>query len=604
MNIELCRAEEVADALSIKLDTLYRYARRGRIRGMKVGKAWRFLHADVQEFLQQHEYRVKSAESSKPAEIKPTLLPDILRRVAIESGVQRAITCGGAEASYADVDKASNLLADSLLSHGVVPGDRVLILLSNSLEFVAGCFAVWKAGAIVVAQDPAIKDEMLCPVLQDCTPQALIVDRGVAERLDVRRYGLEHLRVVYVKGQTFGLSGLDGVRVESLDTALENKTSPTLLRFNSLSPDDIATITYPGGVAGRARGVLNTHENWLASAAFTGEFHGLTKQDIVVLPLPLHSSLALRQLLAFVMAGARIILASDLHQAVKLMKDQRPSALALQPDGVKLLLEKFAPALQKLAGCLRYVEIGSAPLAEGKFDSLRRLLPKTLIHLSCNLTEAQSGFLGVGPDGLLNRICRVAPTLKLQIVDEQRSEVRPGQSGQILLKGPGLMKGFWGQSEHEMRMFNMEGYCSGDRAIADQRGEVTLLGRMEETLHIRGHQVNRAEVEAVLRRHLRVAECAVVGLLDASGGFETKLHAFVAPTTKGALLTERELKAYCRNFLQSYKVPVHFHFQPSLPKSADGQIARQALKVAAQGAVRSELGIVKSELSEFLIPHS
>jgi excisionase family DNA binding protein len=311
MNIELCRADEVADALGIKLDTLYRYARKGRIRGMKVGKLWRFLHTDVQDFLQQHEYHVKSAEFSKPAEVQPTLLADILRRAALQCGVQRAITCGRAEASYADVDEASNLLADRLLSHGVVPGDRVLILLSNSLEFIAGCFAVWKAGAIVVAEDPLIQDQRLCPILQDCAPQALIVDRTVAERLDARRHGLENLRVIYVKGQTFRLSGLDGVRVESLDTALENENSPALLRFNSSSPDDTATITYPGGSAGRGQGVMNTHENWLAGAAFTGDCHGLTRQDALLLLLPLHQSLALRQLLAFVMAGARIILASD-----------------------------------------------------------------------------------------------------------------------------------------------------------------------------------------------------------------------------------------------------------------------------------------------------
>src|SRR5208283_857725 len=130
MNIELCRAGEVADALGSKLDTLYRYARKGRIRGMKVGKAWRFSQADLQDFLQQHQYRVRPADDASPALVQPTLLPDILRRAALESGVQRAITCGAAEASYPDVDNASNLLADSLLSHGVVPGDRVLLLLS------------------------------------------------------------------------------------------------------------------------------------------------------------------------------------------------------------------------------------------------------------------------------------------------------------------------------------------------------------------------------------------------------------------------------------------------------------------------------------------
>jgi acyl-CoA synthetase (AMP-forming)/AMP-acid ligase II len=282
------------------------------------------------------------------------------------------------------------------------------------------------------------------------------------------------------------------------------------------------------------------------------------------------------------MAGARILLAGDLPQALQFVKDPRPSALALGPDGVKLLLEKFAPALQKLAGSLRHLDIASAPFQQGELQPLCRLLPETLIHLNCNLTEAQAGFLKVGADGLLHGICRVAPTLTLRIVDEQGREARPGQAGRILLKGPGLMKGFWGQSEHQMRMLKMDGYLTGDRAMTGRHGGVTLLGRKEETLNIGGHKVNPAEIEAVLRRHPRVAECAVVGVMDPAGGFETKMHAFVAPTAKGAMLTERELLAYCRTFLPAYKVPARLHVQPSLPKSAEGRILREALKTAAQ----------------------
>ena len=330
MKIELCCAEEVAHALGIKLDTLYRYARKGRIRGMKIGKSWRFFNADIQNFLQQNQYNAKSAKDSQPPQVRPSLLADILRRTALQSGNQRAVTCGGAEASYADLDKASDLLADCLLTRGVVPGDRVLILLSSSLEFIAGCFAVWKAGAIVVAEDPGIQDHNLRLILKDCAPQALIVDRAVAERLDTRRHGLADVRIVYVKDQTFRLSGLEGLSVESLDSALEATTSPALLRLNSSSPDDVAIITYPEGAAS-AGGVMNTHENWLAGAAFTVEHLGLTSQDVLLLPLPLHQSMALRQILAYVMAGARILLAPDLPQMFKLAQDQPPSALALGP---------------------------------------------------------------------------------------------------------------------------------------------------------------------------------------------------------------------------------------------------------------------------------
>jgi acyl-coenzyme A synthetase/AMP-(fatty) acid ligase len=270
-------------------------------------------------------------------------------------------------------------------------------------------------------------------------------------------------------------------------------------------------------------------------------------------------------MLAYVRAGARIILASTLDQAVKLMKDQRPTALALQPAQIKSLLEKCSPAFQKLAGSLRYVKIGAGPLEPGKLDSLRRLLPRTLILLSRNPTEAQSGFLKTRPTGSLNELCPEAPALALRIADEHQRQAPPGQSDRILLTGPGMRNGSWGQSEHEMALLIMDGYFSGDRAVAGKPGGVTLLGRTQEMLNIRGRKVNPAEIEAVLRRHDGVAECAVTGLLDAAGGFETAIHAFVAPSAKGAMLTEQDLKVFCRAYLQPYKVPARIHFQASLP---------------------------------------
>jgi acyl-CoA synthetase (AMP-forming)/AMP-acid ligase II len=292
----------------------------------------------------------------------------------------------------------------------VVPGDRVLILLSNSLEFIAACFAVWKAGAILVAESPSIQDDDLCHIIRDCAPQALMADRKAAKRLDARRHGLLNTQVVFVKGGKSRLSGLDGVRVVSLEAELTNKTSPALLRFNSASPDDVATITYCGGAGECAGSVMNTHENWLAGAAFTGQCHGLTHQDALLLPVPLHSSLAMRQWLAYVMAEARIILAGSLAQAVKTMKNRRPSTLALSADGAKRLVTEFAAVAQKWDNSLRQVEVESTPLEYRELEPLCRLLPSAAIDLNCNLTEAQAALLRLGTDGLSNGNCQMPPT--------------------------------------------------------------------------------------------------------------------------------------------------------------------------------------------------
>jgi excisionase family DNA binding protein len=234
MKIELHSAEQVADTLGVEVDTLYRYARKGRIHGMKVGKAWRFLDEDLEEFLQKQRYPAKTHA------LKATLLPETAGSAANEAGARVAATSGGGEACYADVETASSLLAESLLRHGVTAGDRVLVLLSNSLEFVVGCFAAWKAGAVVVPENPAIKDADLRVMLQDSPPQALIVDRDVAERLEAHHCELRNVRVVYIKNRTFTLSGLDAMRVESLDAVLECKGGSKVLRLDRSSHEHFA----------------------------------------------------------------------------------------------------------------------------------------------------------------------------------------------------------------------------------------------------------------------------------------------------------------------------------------------------------------------------
>ena len=569
MNIEQCGAEEIAASFGIPLDTLYGHARAGRIRGRKVGGAWRFDRADVQAFL--HPAQVSD-------DFKPAVLPDLLRRAAAfrDSGV----ASGTAQASYFDLDLGSSLLADSLLSRGVVPGDRVLILLSSSLEFIASCFAVWKAGGIVVAEDPAIEDPELCHIMRDCSPEAIITDRAAAESLRVQRHSLDRVRAVYVNGNTFGLANLEDLRVDSLDTALANETEPTSLRFNSATADDIATITY---ASSRAKGVANSHNNWLSGAAFTAEHHGLTARDSLLLLTPAHRSAGFRQWLAQIAVGARLILAPDFKQPVKLLKNYGPTAMAVGSADLTTLPQQFAPALRHLAGGLRYVEFEFSPHDPDGSGALRRLLPRAKFHAAWNLTEAQAAYFEAGHGQEIGGRAAMPAGLRMQVVDEHGRRVLPGRSGWVHLAGPALMTGFWGQSDFAMRSVREEGYRLREKAVADQQGAISFAQPAAEKLEIRGCKIDLSEIETVLRRHIRVAECAVVGVGGVAGGF--KLHAFIVPTAKGAMLTEPEMKGYCRTFLESAKIPARFHFEKSLPKSDHGEILRSHLQAAALGGL-------------------
>ena len=261
MTAKLHSAPDVASLLGVELDTLYRYARSGRLRGVKIGKFWRFTDADLEAFIQSRRYVAPDTDA-------PVLLPDALRTVADGSN-RGGVVCGASRLSYSEIDLLSDRLAQALLGCGVAPGDRVVTILPNSVEFVIACFGTWKARAVLVPEDVGVRAGSLRHIVSDARPTAFIVDRSVAERLDDTPDMLREAKVVFVKDRTFSLTGVDGIRVESLDAVLESDVEFAGHPAGTASPDEIVSINYTSGSTGEPKGVMHTHESWLASARFT-----------------------------------------------------------------------------------------------------------------------------------------------------------------------------------------------------------------------------------------------------------------------------------------------------------------------------------------------
>lgn len=574
MTVKLHSADEVAAMLGVELDTLYRYARRGEIRGIKIGKLWRFSDADLQEFLQNRRFLSRRSEGH---DTQINTLSDMLRSAA-RSASPGSIIFAGHRITYAEVETQSDRLARRLVANGIKPGDRVLVLLPNSSEFVVACYAVWRCRAVLIPDFVAIRPPNLRHILEDARPKALVVDRSVAPLLEEMPDALGSVEVAFLKEGTFALSGLNDIRVESL-TALEHDEHVDAELHGDPRPDDIASITYTSGSTGMPKGVIHTHDSWLAGAEFTRDYAGLTAADKMVVSLPLHHGLAFRQLLAYTLANATLIIAGDIYQALKSLRDDRPTALVQVPAACNLVLDHFAPVLREADSFLRYVEIGSAAMPPERLRRLRELLPTTPVFLPYGLTEARVGFLKEGEGGQLNRLTAISPGLSIRVIDADGNSVAPGDIGEIVLQGRGLMHGYWGRSTDEHTRIREFGFRTGDQGRLTRENEVELLGRMDDVLKVGGRKVNPQEVEMALNRHPAVTESAVIGLLDPSGIFELRLHAFVVP--KGAAKpTESDLLAHCRQFVEPYKIPAQIHFRASLPKSPVGKLLRQQLRVS------------------------
>ena len=572
---KLLSAPKVASLLGIELDTLYRYARKGTVRGFKVGKLWRFAESDVEAFI--NAKRFGGAGVARDAASSVTLLPELLSHAAGLRGPRPGVIGVAESVTYEELDQLSDRMARALIDRGLGPGDRVLLVLPNCLEFVVSCFAVWKARGVLIADSTAIRTDGLLHVLSDARPKAMILDRGVAERLEGAWASQESLQLVLVKDGAFTLTGREDVDVESLDAVLEaDDTGGPRLDWARGKPDDVVSITYTSGSTGLPKGVMHTHESWLAGARFTMEHALIDASDSILIPLPLYHGLAFRQLLAYPLAGAAVLIAADIYMALKWLPQHTPTSMVLVPAACNIILDHFPASLQQAAAHLRYLEIGSAAMSSERLERVRQLMPATVVHLPYGLTEARVGFLERGEGGKLNQFAAVSPGLEVRVADAERSELPLGQSGEIVLKGAGLMKGYWGHNGDSQQRLREHGFRTGDMGRVNSRGRIELLGRLDDVLKIGGKKVIPQEVEQVINRHPGVAECGVVGKADPSGVFETRLEAHVV-LWSGASAGADELTEYCRRRLEPHKLPAEFFFRRSLPKSSVGKILRSAL---------------------------
>jgi long-chain acyl-CoA synthetase len=351
---------------------------------------------------------------------------------------------------------------------------------------------------------------------------------------------------------------------------------------------DVASITFTSGSTGIPKGVMHTHESTLACAWYTLRYLGLTQNDVMAVPLPLHHILAFRRYLTAFLAKCTTFIAPDIFVALGLFPELRPTGLVMVPAACNMLIDSFAPFFREHGGSLRYLEIGSEPMSPERLAALQDILPKTKILLTYGLTEGRVGYLKAGANGVFNRIPGENDGLEVRIVDNQDQPVAPGETGEILLKGAGLLKGYWGDSPEALEKIKRKGFHTGDMGLSEANGDVQLMGRIDDILKVGGHKINPREVEAVLMRHPSIAEAVLVGLADPRKIMEAKLHTFLILKADAAAPSSEELIAHCRKHLEPYKVPATFQIRTTpFPKTPLGKLQRHLVAKEAQEAAHS-----------------
>ncbi len=499
---------------------------------------------------------------------------------SVSSFPQRtAFVFGAKKATYQDIYDVSMRLASALRRLGIGKGDKVCLWLPNCPEFVYSVFATLVLGATVVPVNSMFKREEAKFVVEDSGAGLLICSLDKREDAFVIKNRVDSLRtIICVSGENAGTINF---------YHLIEKNKP-LDEVVPLSSDTIAEILYTSGTTGRPKGASLTHGNILANVKDCCEVIRVTPRDCFICILPLFHSFASTVCMFLpIYAGAKIVIMRTIRpfkRVIRAVFKQRVTVFVGVPSIYKILSEARISWVRLLVGRLlnpvRIFISGAAALEPEVIKKFEKKFFRPLLE-GYGLTEA-SPVVSLNPlKGRRRKPGSVGvplPSLEVKVVDSEGREVFYPEVGELIIKGPSVMKGYYHLEEETKRVIRDGWLYTGDLARIDDEGYIYIMGRSKEMINVRGLNVYPREIEEVLYKHPAVKEVAVVGVMHPHRG-EVPV-AFVVSTGE---VTERQLKEYMRANLASYKVPLKVIFKKELPKNATGKILKNALMEEVKG---------------------
>ncbi len=477
--------------------------------------------------------------------------------------------------TYQELNRRVNQLANFLLKKGLQKGSTVGILSRNSIEFVITLFSLFKIGGIAVPLNYMLNKEEIYFILRDSHAVWLICSEEfltLAEELFSRLEDLENILVVEREWQ-------------------ENPSLSQVFHISSseeppiqTGEEDVALLLYTSGTTGAPKGVMLTHKNILSDVEACLKRVRVTPRDKFSLLLPLfHSFTFTACLITPLYQGASSIIIKSLtpfREAIKTLFRNRVTVLLAIPSIFSLLAEVNPPfflrnPLLRKFFPLRFGVSGGEKLSAEKGKKFSRLWRTPLLE-GYGLTEAS-------PVVSLNPLSKPKwgsagpplPGIQVKIVDEEGKEVKKGEVGEIILKGPTVMKGYYNRPRETEEVIKEGWLYTGDLGKIDEEGYLYIIDRKKDLIVVKGLNIYPKEIEEILNFHPKVKECAVVGIKRKDKG-EVPV-AFVVPKEEEKL-TEEELKKHCQSLLASYKIPRRFEIRKELPKSSTGKILKKVLR--------------------------
>ena len=509
----------------------------------------------------------------------------------------------GKDVSYGQTDSLSQAFAAYLQSLGLAPGDRVAIMMPNVPQYPVAVAAILRAGYVLVNVNPLYTPRELEHQLKDSGSKAIVILENFAATLEkcLAATPVKHV-VLCAMGDQLGLlkGALVNYVVRNVKKMVPPFSLPGAVRFNqavaqgsrasvkpvTIKPDDVAVLQYTGGTTGVSKGAVLLHRNVIAnvlqSEAWNQPAMKLVpagEQPTSVCALPLYHIFAFTVgMMLSMRTGGKLILIPNPRDLSAVLKELSKHTIHSFP-AVNTLFNGLAnhpdfntvdwshlkvsvgggTAVQSGVAKLWFEKTG-CPICEGYG------LSETSPSASCNPVTAKeyTGTIGVP-----------LPSTYMKLLDDDGHEVAIGQSGEIAIKGPQVMAGYWQRPDETAKVMTADGFFrSGDIGVMDERGFFRIVDRKKDMILVSGFNVFPTELEDVVAQLDGVMECACVGVPDTKTGEAVKL----VIVKKNPALSEAQVRAYCKENLTGYKQPKVVEFRTELPKTPVGKILRRELR--------------------------
>ncbi|MAK73168.1 MAG: long-chain fatty acid--CoA ligase [Pseudomonadales bacterium] len=542
-----------------------------------------------------------------PAGVSPEIDPDQYPNVlaVLKDSCQRfankpAFTNLGKTLTYGDLYTLSGHFAAYLQKHsGLQPGDRIAIQMPNVLQYPIAVFGAMRAGYVVVNTNPLYTPREMEHQFNDSGAKALICLANMAHMAEevVPKTGVKHVIVTELGDMLPPLKRvLINAAVKYLKKMVPSYNIPGMVRFNdamakgrSLSlaeanpaSGDIAVLQYTGGTTGVAKGAMLTHRNLVANMLQAKALMGsnmIDGEEVVICPLPLYHIYAFTfHCMAMMVSGNHNVLITnprDIPSFVKeLSKFQFTGFVGLNTLFVALCndaafraldFSKFKVTLSggmalQLATAERWKQVTGCDICEG--FGMTETSPVATVNPISNI---QLGTIGIP-----------VPSTLCKVIDEDGNELPLGERGELCVKGPQVMKGYWQRQEATDEILDAEGWLkTGDIAIIQEDGYLRIVDRKKDMILVSGFNVYPNELEDVMATLPGVVQCAAIGVPDEKSGEAIKV--FLVKSADSTL-TEKDVIAHMRSSLTAYKVPKHVEFRDALPTTNVGKILRRELR--------------------------